>query len=92
MTVPSDDEKSNSIPVPGLYQHFKGNLYEVLDVVHHSETEELLVLYRPCYGQRQLWVRPLALFNQPATTADGECPRFSLIRKTESSLSQPSDI
>ena len=31
---------------PGLYRHYKGNLYEVLGIVTHSETEELLVLYR----------------------------------------------
>ena len=23
----------------GKYRHFKGNLYEVVDLVHHSETQ-----------------------------------------------------
>jgi len=31
---------------PGLYQHYKGNQYEVIDVVRHSESEEKLVLIR----------------------------------------------
>lgn len=46
----------------GKYRHFKGNLYEVVDLVHHSETQEPLVLYRALYGDRGLWVRPLELF------------------------------
>ncbi len=46
----------------GLYQHFKGNQYQVIDVVRHSETEEELVLYRALYGERGLWVRPINLF------------------------------
>ena len=46
----------------GLYQHFKGNQYQVIDLVNHSETEEVLVLYRPLYGEGKLWVRPVELF------------------------------
>ncbi|MDO5356795.1 MAG: DUF1653 domain-containing protein, partial [Conchiformibius sp.] len=30
----------------GIYRHYKGNLYEVLDLARHSETEEILVVYR----------------------------------------------
>ncbi|WP_210394867.1 DUF1653 domain-containing protein [Motiliproteus sediminis] len=47
---------------PGLYRHYKGNDYEVLGVARHSETEEPLVVYRALYGERGLWVRPLAMF------------------------------
>ena len=46
----------------GKYRHFKGNLYEVVDLVHHSETQEPLVLHRALYGDRGLWVRPLEMF------------------------------
>ena len=46
----------------GKYRHFKGNLCEVVDLVHHSETQEPLVLYRALYGDRGLWVRPLEMF------------------------------
>ena len=31
---------------PGLYRHYKGNLYEVVDTVRHSETLEPMTLYR----------------------------------------------
>ena len=48
----------------GLYRHFKGNYYEVLGVARHSETGEELVVYRPLYGERGLWVRPAAMWNE----------------------------
>lgn len=48
---------------PGIYRHYKGNLYEVIDCVRHSETREALTLYRALYGERGLWVRPTAMFS-----------------------------
>ena len=46
----------------GLYRHFKGMYYYVLDVATHSETSEQFVVYRKLYGQRDLYVRPLDMF------------------------------
>ncbi len=46
----------------GLYRHYKGNMYTVIGVARHSETDEELVVYRPEYGERGLWVRPKAMF------------------------------
>ncbi|AIF81491.1 hypothetical protein I862_04665 [endosymbiont of Acanthamoeba sp. UWC8] len=43
----------------GLYQHFKGNYYQVLSVCIHSETLEKHVIYQALYGDYNLWVRPL---------------------------------
>lgn len=47
---------------PGLYRHFKGNMYEVVGVARHSETEEPLVVYRALYGEGGLWARPYVMF------------------------------
>lgn len=48
----------------GRYRHFKGKEYEVLGIATHSETEEPMVVYRPLYGERGLWVRPAAMWNE----------------------------
>ena len=57
---------------PGLYQHYKGPLYRVLGTSKHSETEEELVLYQALYGQKGYWSRPLSMFTEQVTTADGQ--------------------
>ena len=67
------------LPRPGKYRHFKGGEYEVLGVVRHSETEEMMVLYRALYGEKGLWVRPLKMWNE-VIERDGLCqPRFVYI-------------
>jgi len=48
-------EPTREVPA-GRYRHYKGNLYEVLGVARHSETEEELVVYRALYGAGGLWV------------------------------------
>ena len=64
---------------PGGYRHYKGGEYTVMGVAQHSETGEALVVYRPEYGERDLWVRPLSMFRESVETPDGPVPRFALI-------------
>jgi hypothetical protein len=61
---------------PGVYEHFKGNRYEVVGVARDSETEEPVVVYRPLYGERGLWVRPLAMFVEHVERDGYSGPRF----------------
>ena len=62
----------SSVLKKGIYQHYKGNLYDVLDFVKHSETEEEMVLYRALYGAKGLWVRPLKMFKE-SVHVEGVC-------------------
>ena len=64
---------------PGLYRHYKGNLYEVVDTVRHSETCEPMTLYRALYGERGLWVRPAAMFEETVLVEGIRQPRFTRI-------------
>ena len=68
---------------PGRYRHYKGGEYTVLGVARHSETDELLVVYRPEYGERDLWVRPQSMYTELVETQRGLEPRFALIEPGE---------
>ena len=48
----------------GKYRHFKGGEYEVLYIAKHSETQEDMVVYRALYGEREVWVRPAAMWDE----------------------------
>lgn len=69
----------SNTPRPGRYRHYKGGEYEVIDVACHSETEEALVVYRKLYGDRSLWVRPLAMFTETVDVDGVQKPRFEPI-------------
>lgn len=61
---------------PGLYRHFKGNLYRLLYVAKHSETLEPMVVYQALYGEMGIWVRPAAMWSEHVERSDYSGPRF----------------
>jgi len=61
---------------PGIYRHFKGNLYELIGVAKHSETLEPMVVYRALYGEGGLWVRPAHMWTEQVDREDYQGPRF----------------
>ena len=65
-------------PPLGIYRHYKGNLYQLLHIARHSETEEPLAVYRALYGDYGGWVRPLAMFTESVDIANGSMARFAL--------------
>lgn len=67
----------------GIYKHYKGNLYEVVDVARHSETEQEHVVYRTLYGDFSLWVRPLELFIEDVQVDGEQRPRFAFVESSD---------
>ena len=63
----------------GKYQHFKGSYYQVLHLARHSETEEYLVVYHPCSTPNDIWVRPLAMFDETIKRDGKLLKRFALV-------------
>lgn len=44
------------------YRHFKGGIYVVSDIAVHSETAELIVIYKSFDKPSLVWARPLNMF------------------------------
>ncbi|MBQ3058573.1 MAG: DUF1653 domain-containing protein [Clostridia bacterium] len=63
----------------GKYRHFKGNEYEVLAVANHSETLEKMVVYKALYGEEEIWVRPLSMWDEEITRDGKTFKRFQYI-------------
>ncbi len=82
-------------PEKGFYYHFKHNpedvfdhAYEVVGVGRHTETEGLLVLYRPLYKldfleNADVCVRPLEMFNDVVDRDGKSYQRFQKITDPE---------
>ena len=70
-------------PPLGIYRHYKGNLYQLLHIARHSETEEPLAVYRALYDDYGVWVRPLAMFTESVATERGSMARFALVKAVD---------
>ncbi len=64
---------------PGKYRHFKGGEYRLIGVATHSETLEPMVVYQALYGQKDLWVRPAAMWTEIVHREDYHGPRFLFV-------------
>ena len=67
---------------PGLYRHYKGNLYQVLGTARHSEDLSAMTVYRALYGERGLWVRPATMFAEMVEVDGVVQPRFQKISES----------
>ena len=70
-------------PPLGIYRQYKGNLYQLLHIARHSETEEPLAVYRALYDDYGVWVRPLAMFTESVATERGSMARFALVKAVD---------
>lgn len=61
-------------PTPGKkYRHFKGGLYIVLAITRHSETDELLVIYKSLLFH-SIHARPLSMWFEEIKVKDSTVP------------------
>jgi len=71
-------------PIPfGIYRHYKGNLYEVVGFVKHSETLEDMVVYKALYGEQGTWVRPLSMWENPIEIDGKTVKRFEYVGESD---------
>lgn len=66
------------LQINGIYKHFKGKYYIVLDVAYDSETNEKMLIYRALYDDNKLWVRPVVMFLEKVNK-NGQKYRFELV-------------
>ena len=66
---------------PGVYRHFKGNLYRLLHIARHSESLEPMVVYQALYGEGGIWVRPASMWNDTVVRDGVSCKRFTYIEE-----------
>ncbi len=65
--------------INGKYRHYKGNVYEVVGIAKHSETLEEMVVYKALYGDGELWVRPIHMWNEEVLVNGKTVRRFEKI-------------
>jgi len=63
---------------PGIYRHFKGDLYQVLGLTRHSETKEQFVVYQQL-GRDETWIRPYEMFIENISLGGACEPRFTKV-------------
>ncbi len=65
----------------GIYRHYKGKTYRVIDLAKHSESLEWMVIYECLYEnpEGKIWVRPMEMFMENVTIEGKSVPRFAYI-------------
>ena len=66
------------IKAGNIYRHYKGNVYKIIALAKHSETEEDMVVYQNIIKQ-DTWVRPKSMWNEEVNINGQKVLRFTLI-------------
>ena len=63
----------------GVYHHYKGGKYRILNEVVSSETKEDLVIYQNIDDEAKIWARPKKMFLQEVEIKGVKKPRFEFL-------------
>lgn len=72
---------SQDLKIGGIYRHYKGKTYRVIDLAKHSESLEWMVIYECLYEnpEGKIWVRPREMFLENVMVEGKSVPRFAYI-------------
>ncbi|MDP3837187.1 MAG: nucleotide exchange factor GrpE [bacterium] len=66
----------------GIYQHYKGDEYELFEIAKNSENKEEVAIYRSV-KDGQVWARPLSMWKEEVEVGEEKKPRFEFLREPE---------
>jgi hypothetical protein len=61
------------------YQHYKGNVYQLLAIAKHTESGEKQVVYQDTADKSKVWVTPYERFTESVEHNGVKQPRFSYV-------------
>lgn len=67
---------SQPLVLGGIYKHFKGNFYRLMNVAVHSETKEKYIVYQAMYDDFTIYIRPFDMFFEDVDRDGSVKPRF----------------
>lgn len=74
------EEKLDNLEIKkGIYRHYKGGKYRILNEVKDSETQEEMVVYVDLNDEKKIWVRPKKMFFENVEVNGEKKPRFELM-------------
>ncbi len=70
--------------IKGIYRHYKGAEYRIINEGLNSETKEPVVIYQDMKDPGKIWVRPRKMFLETVEFEDKKISRFEFIREEDS--------
>lgn len=75
-------ENRKALLIPkSLWKHFKGEVYQIIAVGNHSESEDEMVVYTNVRNNA-IWIRPINMFLEriyPVVAEEGAQERFEYL-------------
>ena len=75
----------------GIYRHYKGQEYRLLNEVKNSETQEDMIVYQDLTDEKKIWVRPKKMFLEIVEIEGTKKPRFEFLREEDAQKKEITD-